>query len=121
MGVMGKAHARIIWDVSVAPAEFGKVFVTGSRDKSVKIWGREKWECISTVKFSEAVTSCSFLHELVGDMVFIAVGLENGKMYILGCEKGSEHFRVVKTFDEMYDLLEALLIVGLRILKRLMD
>jgi elongator complex protein 2 len=102
MRVMGKAHARIIWDVSVAPAEFGKVFVTGSRDKSVKIWGGEKWECISTVKFSEAVTSCSFLHELVGDMVFIAVGLENGKMYILGCEKGSEHFRVVKTFDERY-------------------
>jgi len=102
---MGKAHARIIWDVSVAPVEFGKVFVTGSRDKSVKIWGGENWECISTVKFSEAVTSCSFLHELVGDMVFVAVGLENGKIYILGCEKGSEHFKIVESLDDRYDLL----------------
>lgn len=103
--VQGKAHGRIIWDVSIAPVEFGKgvVFVTASRDKSVKIWdGEGDWKCICTVKFSEAVTSCCFLQELVGNMVFIAVGLENGGMYILGCEKGSDHFRIVKTFDEMY-------------------
>jgi hypothetical protein len=85
--------------------EFGKVFVTGSRDKSIKIWsGEEDWKCICTVKFSESVTSCAFLHELVGEkMAYIAVGLENGGICILGCEKGSEHFRVVKTFDGRFE------------------
>ena len=33
---MVKAHARIVWSVSWAPG--GRVFATGSRDNSVKLW-----------------------------------------------------------------------------------
>jgi len=97
---MPKAHARIIWDVSFSPLEFGIGFVTASRDKSVKVWGGGDWNCLATVKFPEAVTSCAFLYELVGEMGVIAVGLENGAVHILGCEKGKDHWRVLSTFSE---------------------
>ena len=95
---MGKAHARIIWDVSFAPKEFGRAFVTGSRDKSVKFWGGEKWDCLATIKFSEAVTSCAFLQEMLGGMGIVAVGLENGRIFILGWEAGE--WRVLKEVEE---------------------
>ena len=98
--VMPKAHARIIWDVSFSPAELGYMFITASRDKSVKIWGGEKWDCLATVKFPESVTSCTFLYELVGVMTFVAVGLENGAIYILGCERDKGHWRVIHAFVE---------------------
>lgn len=99
--VCAKAHARILWDVSFLPLEFGRVFVTASRDKCVKIWTTEG-ECIATVKFPEAVTACTCLPEMVGNMAFVAVGLENGRMFILGCDKGSTQWKVVHTFDERY-------------------
>jgi WD40 repeat protein len=101
---MEKAHGRIIWDVSVSPLEFGPVFVTGSRDKCIKIWGGKEWNVLSTIKFSEAVTCCSFLHELVYEMVFLAIGLENGDMCILGYKTGEDDWKVVHTFDETYVL-----------------
>jgi elongator complex protein 2 len=98
--VATKAHARIIWDVSFAPMVLGNIFVTGSRDKSVKIWGGEDFSCLATVKFPEAVTSCVFLRGLVNEMGIIAVGLENGALYIIGCEKGRVHWRVIYAFVE---------------------
>jgi hypothetical protein len=82
--------------------EFGRVFVTASRDKCVKIWGGEEWGCVSTVKFPEAVTACAFLHTLVDDNAYIAIGLENGRMYILGCKRGSHDWKITVTFDERY-------------------
>jgi elongator complex protein 2 len=101
-----KAHARIIWDVSVSPMEFGPVFVTGSRDKSIKIWGGKERSCVASVKFVEAVTSCEFLFEIVEGMAFMAVGLENGDIYLVGCEIGTINWRVVHHFDQSYILFQ---------------
>jgi elongator complex protein 2 len=100
-----KAHARIVWDVSFAPLAFGSAFITGSRDKCIKVWSGEGWGCVATVKFAEAVTACEFLGEVVVDKVFVAVGLENGAIYILGCDRGTESWKVMKKFDERCDLL----------------
>jgi WD40 repeat protein len=101
---MGKAHGRIIWDVSFAPAGFGsRVFVTGSRDKSVKVWGGgENLDCLATVKFSEAVTACAVLQEMVLGMGIVAVGMENGRIFILGCEKAGNmgEWKVLKEVEE---------------------
>ena len=96
-----RAHARIIWDVSFSPAAFGCVFVTASRDKTSKFWGGETWDCIATLKFSEAVTSCSFLPEVVRGRGIVAIGLENGRIYIIGCEVGRTEWRVVKEVEGM--------------------
>lgn len=97
---MQKAHARIIWDVDFAPPEWGRGFVTASRDKCVKFWGGEGWDCVSTVKFAEAVTACAFLQSVVRGAGYCAVGLENGGIYILGCEVGKTEWRVVKNLEE---------------------
>ena len=93
-----KAHGRVIWDVSVGPVGFG--FATGSRDKSVKFWTFEG-ECVASVKFSEAVTACAFLPWVVGEMGYLAVGLENGAVYVLCCEVGGIHWRILMEFDDM--------------------
>ncbi|PKY14388.1 WD40 repeat-like protein [Rhizophagus irregularis] len=59
-----KAHSRIIWDCSWSHDD--KLFATGSRDKTVKIWTQIKsqeqtqWDCKSTIKFQEAVTAIDF-------------------------------------------------------------
>lgn len=84
--VQKKAHARIIWDVSFAPREFGAVFVTASRDKTVKVWAGDNgiWDCVATVKFSEAVTACGFCGDVVVGMGIVAVGLEDGRIYLVG-------------------------------------
>jgi elongator complex protein 2 len=57
-----KAHARIIWDCSWSHDD--AFFVTGSRDKTVKIWTHTQednnWVCVATVKCTEAVTAVDF-------------------------------------------------------------
>lgn len=76
---MSKAHARIIWDCCWSPD--GRFFVTGSRDKTVrvgmsllknsilpltnveqvKIWCNvgtpENWQCVATLNLAEPVTA----------------------------------------------------------------
>lgn len=99
-----KAHARIIWDVSFAPTAFSveRVFATGSRDKSVKIWrwkGKD-WKAVSTVKFGDAVTAVAFCPGLIAGAAVLAVGLENGTMCLLLCPAGMETFSVIKEFEE---------------------
>jgi len=97
-----KAHARIIWDVDFAPPEMGEVIITASRDKCVKFWGGgDNWsECIASVKFNDAVTACAALKEVVGGMGYVAVGLENGGTYVLGCEVGGTGWRIVMSLEE---------------------
>lgn len=67
-----KPHARIIWDVAFSPlfptatASEDMLFVTGSRDKTAKVWRRpdanksDVWENVKVLKFDEGVTSVDF-------------------------------------------------------------
>ncbi|KAM9930599.1 hypothetical protein OXX80_009330 [Metschnikowia pulcherrima] len=75
-----KAHSRIIWDCSWAP-KGTDVFVTGSRDKAVKVWhvDDDKVELAAHTKTELAITSVAcFQKELVRGVLLMAVGHENG-------------------------------------------
>lgn len=79
-----KAHARIIWDCSWAPAEFGTFFFTGSRDKSVKAWtvGEQGVDLVETCKFEAPVTSIDVHKQVIDGKCVVAIGLESGAIHI---------------------------------------
>lgn len=84
-----KPHARIIWDVAFSPlfptatAAADMVFVTGSRDKTAKVWRRpavancSAWEAVRTLRFDEGVTSVDFYGALV-DARCVALASRSG-------------------------------------------
>ena len=98
-------HIRVIWTGKWAPPGEegqggdgeGRVFATGSRDKSVKIWVRKQprediyeWVCTETIKFLAPVIAIDFLQEKVRGNLVLAVGLENGGVEVYsGREEGA--------------------------------
>ncbi|KAJ2333812.1 Elongator subunit elp2 [Coemansia sp. RSA 2681] len=101
-----KAHARIIWDAAWSPD--ARFFATASRDKSIKLWPTPTSATPCTSKpvvlaFSESVTAVDFLPVLVqGHKYVMAVGLENGQMFVLtASEEGTSPLPPVRwdTFE----------------------
>ncbi|KAK9750430.1 hypothetical protein RND81_02G196400 [Saponaria officinalis] len=76
-----EAHKRIIWACTWNP--FGHEFATGSRDKTVKIWGIDNKSSVKLLltlpPFSSSVTALSWLgvgHQSKHGL--LAIGMENG-------------------------------------------
>ncbi|GMY18455.1 elongator complex protein 2 isoform X2 [Fagus crenata] len=76
-----EAHRRIIWSCSWNP--YGHEFATGSRDKTVKIWGVDKGSSVKDLmtlpQFNSSVTALSWVglgHQRNDG--FLAVGMESG-------------------------------------------
>lgn len=83
-------HNRIIWDCAWAPLEFGnRVFVTASRDKSLRVWQQtgHVWETAVVEKFPDAVTACDVLGEVVNGGIQVLLGLDNGEVYHVSVSK----------------------------------
>lgn len=77
-----KAHTRIIWDASWLPLTKNQ-FITGSRDKSIKLWEVSDDGAIlkGTSKTNAPITSVSVYSELLEDKsAFLAVGNEEGQI-----------------------------------------
>ncbi|KVI05393.1 WD40 repeat-containing protein [Cynara cardunculus var. scolymus] len=76
-----EAHKRIVWACSWNP--FGYQFATGSRDKTVKIWGVQNDQSVQQLAtlptFKSSVTALSWigLQQQNNDGV-VAIGMENG-------------------------------------------
>lgn len=99
-----KAHSRIIWDSTWVPQNsFGNYFITGSRDKQIKLWEvLEKVELRASIKLSDAVTAVSaFKSFLQEGKLLVAVGLENGSIsiYSLDLKNTNKEFKLEHNFD----------------------
>ncbi|KAK0191029.1 quinon protein alcohol dehydrogenase-like superfamily, partial [Armillaria mellea] len=78
-----KSHSRIIWDC--AWAHEGDVFVTASRDKTVKIWqsGTDgTWKAICNIKVAEAAVAVDFSTVEKQNRRYLAIGLETGEILV---------------------------------------
>ncbi|KAJ8770060.1 hypothetical protein K2173_010091 [Erythroxylum novogranatense] len=90
-----EAHKRIIWSCSWNP--FGQEFTTGSRDKTVKMWGVEKESCavrhmVTLPQFSSSVTALSWVGiDRQRNYGFLAVGMENGLIELWSLVITSNH------------------------------
>lgn len=81
-----KPHTRIIWDGDWTPAEFGNAFVTGARDRTIKLWkfdnDSQDYKMISSVKHDKPVTALSVYPKLINGKLLVALGLEDGSIFI---------------------------------------
>jgi elongator complex protein 2 len=76
-----EAHARIIWGCSWTSDS--SLFITGSRDKFVKIWAKDEnqlFKSIFTYEFNDSVTSCNFIPEKINDYHTAIIGFEAGNL-----------------------------------------
>ncbi|KAG2735042.1 hypothetical protein G9P44_001256 [Scheffersomyces stipitis] len=102
-----KAHTRIIWDCSWAPANsYGQFFITCSRDKQIKLWnvGNDKVELVSVVKLAEAITSVSICKiGLFKNKLVAAIGLESGgiSIYSVDLSDNTFEFKEVAKIDHL--------------------
>lgn len=102
------AHSRIIWDCCWAPKTMGNVFITASRDKTVKIWKFEiekiKSECLTTLKLPNSVTSVDSCPYMINNSCFIAIGMENGLVVILKSNETD-----ISQWEKIFNIPEQLL------------
>ncbi|EGG11642.1 uncharacterized protein MELLADRAFT_90995 [Melampsora larici-populina 98AG31] len=105
-----KAHTRIIWDVSWGP-KGSEVFVTGSRDKTVKVWSKSTgsessatvWTLTATIKFEDAVKSCRFLPYLLNNRLILGVGLEDGSIHLYSSYPDRlDTWNLINTIEDQY-------------------
>lgn len=96
-----KAHTRIIWDASWLPQ--GRYqFVTGSRDKSIKLWEVQGNSVVlqGALKTETPVTSVSTHCQILQDgSAIVAVGNEEGQISIYKANSASD-----ETFTKVYDI-----------------
>lgn len=82
--LVDRAHSRIIWDCCWVESENDIKFLTGSRDKELKLWAlvENKLQMQNSLKFSVAITSVDSF--ALGNGKFkVAVGLDNGEIHQL--------------------------------------
>ncbi|KAI4282447.1 MAG: hypothetical protein L6R38_002912 [Xanthoria sp. 2 TBL-2021] len=84
-----RAHSRMILSACWAPVEAGKIFVTGGRDKTYKMWNLQNTgsELVDTIYASGTVTAVDILGRLVQAMLVLAVATETGEVSIHLLEK----------------------------------
>lgn len=87
-----KAHTRIIWDASWLPHSMNQ-FVTGSRDKSIKLWEvcDNKVILKGVLKTTFPITSVSVFSDLLKDgSAALAVGNEEGQISLYAVNSQQE-------------------------------
>jgi elongator complex protein 2 len=90
-----KAHSRIIWSAKFS--HDAKLIVTGSRDKTLKIWSNDKvLNLLHAHSFESGLTSVDFFHSLLDSKYILAVGFENGDIDIIEFTYFDEKLQIFK-------------------------
>ncbi|KAL8972840.1 MAG: hypothetical protein Q9183_000315 [Haloplaca sp. 2 TL-2023] len=86
-----KAHARMILSGCWAPTVAGRLFVTGSRDKTLKLWDLSKntSQIVPTISASAPVTAVDMVPKLVRGMLILAAATETGNLSVHVIEPSS--------------------------------
>ncbi|KAJ9111971.1 hypothetical protein QFC19_000893 [Naganishia cerealis] len=96
-----KAHTKIIWDCCwVKSTDHGHYFLTGSRDKLVKLWKLEdkKIQLVSSMKLQDSVTAVDC--DIQNDQGRVVAGMESGAISLLLFELNKPELVLCDEFDE---------------------
>jgi elongator complex protein 2 len=88
-----KAHSRMVLVADWAPTAADRVFATGGRDKTFKIWQihDNSVKCLQSMAADVPVTALAFLPDLVnGSTALLAVGLENGEVVVCAVDTSKD-------------------------------
>lgn len=98
--IENETHARIIWSCSWS--NDSELFVTGSRDKTVKVWmkSESQYKEIIHKGFNDSVTCVNLvpLEQALNNRYICIVGFENGSIQFFSIDT------INKTFDHLYTL-----------------
>jgi WD40 repeat protein len=61
-------HTSSIWDTICFLKDDGQTILSGSLDKTIKVWNWKTGECLNTVKFSREITSVSVLNTIKSNL-----------------------------------------------------
>lgn len=100
-----KAHTRIVWDCSWGPEyQDQSFFVTGSRDKSIKLWvATDSGNSVAAIRTEDAVTTVAcFQKQTINNLLVIAAGHESGRilLYKVNLAEETKKIEKVVTLDE---------------------
>ncbi|QPG76752.1 hypothetical protein FOA43_004146 [Brettanomyces nanus] len=98
-----KAHTRIIWDCCWVPSELHNcMFITGARDRRMKLWKLTDKHIVENVssseKLSAAVTALDTYPKMIDSGCLVAAGLDDGslELYIV---KNACEFKLLKRLE----------------------
>ncbi|KAL6719593.1 Elongator subunit elp2 [Lecanora helva] len=79
-----KGHSRMILSAAWAPSGAGRVFITASRDKTIKIWKMcdINVECVSSMSTQYPITAVDVCPQIIHNCIIIASGSEMGELVL---------------------------------------
>lgn len=97
MAIVYKGHDDVVRSISIEPK--GEYFVSGSDDKTVKVWEILTGRCCKTFEFDAPVTCVAYCPVAEKSVVAVAAGKN---VYLLNPHVG--HKEVANLTDEMFEL-----------------
>ena len=86
-------HTSSIWDTICLVKEDGQTILSGSLDKTVKVWNWKTGECLNTVEISREITSVSVLNNIKSNYHCL-IHIKSRVIYILNNINHRKIFRL---------------------------
>ncbi|KAL8873933.1 MAG: hypothetical protein Q9174_000680 [Haloplaca sp. 1 TL-2023] len=105
-----KAHTRMVLSGCWAPIVAGRLFVTGSRDKTSKVWDLAKGtsHTVLTISASAPVTAVDMVPNLIRGMLLLAVATETGNLSVHVIEPSSLNTMEAYTLEDISSPIQSI-------------